>query len=47
LEKEILEILKELTSDPALERFRVEYEKLYKLLKSSHDNERLLIRKCK
>jgi hypothetical protein len=36
-----------LSSDPSLEKFRIEYEKIYKYLKTSHDNERLLIRKCK
>jgi hypothetical protein len=30
-----------------LERFRQEYEKLYKLLISSHENEKRLLKKCK
>lgn len=34
-------------SDPKLERFRKEYEKLHNGLKSSHDNEMRLLEKCK
>lgn len=33
-----LQVLQELASDKALERFRIEYEKLYKALKKSHGN---------
>lgn len=33
-----MQVLQELASDKALERFRIEYEKLYKALKKSHGN---------
>lgn len=47
LESEFAEVLQELASDKALERFRIEYEKLYKSLKKSHDNEKRLVKKCR
>lgn len=47
LEKEFQEVIAELATDPALEKFRQEYEKLYKLLISSHENEKRLLKKCK
>lgn len=31
-----LQVLKELVGDKALQRFRVEYEKLFRVLKKSH-----------
>ncbi len=34
-----MQVLQELASDKALERFRIEYEKLYKALKKSHGNQ--------
>ncbi len=40
-------MISELATDPSLERFRQEYEKLYKLLISSHENEKRLLKKCK
>ncbi len=33
--------------DKSLERFRVEYEKLHRALKKSHESEKRLIRKCR
>ena len=33
--------------DPALDRFRSEYEKLYRALKTSHSNEKQLLKQCK
>lgn len=33
--------------DKSLERFRLEYEKLHRALKKSHDNEKRLIKKCR
>ena len=40
-------MLNELSSDPGLERFRIEYENLYRYLKSSHDNVKKLLKKCR
>eukprot|EP00906_Rhabdomonas_costata_P030248 RCo042735 len=46
LEKEFQEVLKELSADESLERFRNEYEKLHRALKKSHESEKRLIKKC-
>ena len=43
----IKKILNELSGDQSLERFRLEYEKLYKSFKNSFENERKLLRKIK
>uniref|UniRef100_A0A383VEV0 Cilia- and flagella-associated protein 58 central coiled coil domain-containing protein n=1 Tax=Tetradesmus obliquus TaxID=3088 RepID=A0A383VEV0_TETOB len=47
LEGDFQEVLQELASDKGLERFRIEYEKLYRALKKSHDNEKRLVKKCR
>lgn len=47
LERDFQEVLGELAGDQSLERFRVEYEKLHKALKISHENEKKLLKKCK
>ena len=41
------QVLNELVGDKSLERFRLEYEKLHRALKKSHDNETRLIKKCR
>ena len=41
------QLLLELGQQPALERFRLEYETLYRALKKSHDSEKRLIKKCR
>eukprot|EP01135_Chromosphaera_perkinsii_P000050 Nk52_evm1s24 gene=Nk52_evmTU1s24 len=46
LEKDFQEILTELMGDRSLERFRIEYEKLHRALKRSHENEKRLKNKC-
>ena len=33
--------------DDSLQRFRVEYEKLFRALRSSHDKEKKLVKKCR
>lgn len=33
--------------DESLERFRVEYEKLHRALKKSHEQEKRLVKKCR
>ncbi|KAK3729105.1 hypothetical protein RRG08_005477 [Elysia crispata] len=47
LEKDFQEVLTELTGDRSLEKFRLEYEKLHKALKKSHESERRLMQKCR
>ncbi|KAK7110498.1 cilia- and flagella-associated protein 58-like [Littorina saxatilis] len=47
LEKDFQETLAELTGDRSLEKFRVEYEKLHKALKKSHESEKRLMQKCR
>lgn len=47
LEKEFQEVLSELLGDKSLEKFRVEYEKLTKALKKSHESEKRLMTKCR
>eukprot|EP01006_Ploeotia_vitrea_P054260 TRINITY_DN67868_c2_g2_i1.p1 TRINITY_DN67868_c2_g2~~TRINITY_DN67868_c2_g2_i1.p1 ORF type:complete len:887 (+),score=163.54 TRINITY_DN67868_c2_g2_i1:147-2807(+) len=46
LERDFQEVLKELAADESLERFRLEYEKLHRALKKSHESEKKLIKKC-
>merc|ERR1712100_139450 len=41
------EVLQELVADKSLEHFRLEYEKLHRALKKSHDSEKRLIKKCR
>ena len=41
------QVLVELSADDALERFRLEYETLYRALKKSHESEKRLMKKCK
>ena len=40
-------MLGQLSSEPSLERFKSEYEKLYRAMKTSHENENKLLKKCK
>merc|ERR1719473_217882 len=47
LEKDFQEVLQELVGDKSLEHFRLEYEKLHRALKKSHESERRLIKKCR
>ena len=43
----LLQTLAELMGDRSLEKFRVEYEKLHKALKKSHESEKRLMQKCR
>jgi len=43
----VLQVLSELLGDRSLERFRNEYEKLYKALKKSHESEKRLMQKSR
>ena len=47
LEKDYHEVMQELLGDRSLEKFRVEYEKLHRALKKSHDSEKRLMSKCR
>ncbi|XP_074640823.1 cilia- and flagella-associated protein 58-like [Tubulanus polymorphus] len=47
LEKDFQEVLAELMGDKSLEKFKVEYEKLHKALKKSHESEKRLMQKCR
>ncbi|XP_035262172.1 cilia- and flagella-associated protein 58 isoform X1 [Anguilla anguilla] len=47
LEKRFQEVLHELLGDKNLEKYRVEYEKLAKALKKSHESENRLMTKCR
>ncbi|KAJ8264307.1 hypothetical protein GJAV_G00147620 [Gymnothorax javanicus] len=47
LEQRFQEVLNELLGDKNLEKYRVEYEKLAKALKKSHESEKRLMAKCK
>lgn len=47
LESEFQAVLKEIGGDRQLEHFHREYEKHYRILLASHENEKKLIKKCK
>jgi chromosome segregation ATPase len=47
LEKDFQEVLNELVGDQSMERFRNEYEKLHRALKTSYESEKRLIKRCK
>lgn len=47
LERDFQEVLREMSKDKQLERFRLEYEKLHRALRTSHESEKKLIKKCK
>uniref|UniRef100_A0A8C9FWP0 Cilia and flagella associated protein 58 n=1 Tax=Pavo cristatus TaxID=9049 RepID=A0A8C9FWP0_PAVCR len=47
LEKDFQEVIDLLKGDNTLEKFRTEYEKLYAVLKKSHENEKRLMEKCR
>lgn len=40
-------MLQELVGDTAMEKFRKEYEKLHRALKTSYESEKRLVKKCK
>ncbi|XP_046850277.1 cilia- and flagella-associated protein 58-like [Xenia sp. Carnegie-2017] len=47
LERDFQEVLGELMADKSLDKFRVEYEKLHRALKKSHESEKRLMQKCR
>lgn len=47
LERDFQEVLADLMIDEGLEKFRLEYEKLHRALKKSHEQEKRLVKKCR
>jgi predicted lipoprotein len=47
IEREFQEVLSELMGDQGLETFRLEYEKLHRALKKSHEQEKRLVKRCR
>ncbi|CAD8107600.1 unnamed protein product [Paramecium sonneborni] len=47
MERDFQEVLRDLGTDQNLERFRSEFDKLYRSLKIIHENQRRLISKCR
>lgn len=47
LEKDFHQVLDEMLGDKSLERFRNEYEKLHRALKTSYESEKRLVNRCK
>ncbi|XP_062501507.1 cilia- and flagella-associated protein 58-like [Corticium candelabrum] len=47
LERDFQQVLLELMGDKSLEKFRVEYEKLHRALKKSHEGEKRLMQRCR
>jgi chromosome segregation ATPase len=46
LERDFEDVIRDLGGEDNLERFRLEYEKLHRALKKSHESERKLVKKC-
>eukprot|EP01038_Epipyxis_sp_PR26KG_P008365 gene8365-11319_t len=47
LDRDFQEVLSDLMVDESLEKFRLEYEKLHRALKKSHEQEKRLVKKCR
>ena len=47
LEKDFNEVLQQMVGERSMERFREEYEKLHRALKTSYESEKRLVKKCK
>ena len=47
LERDFQDVLSTLLGDQSLEKFRLEYEKLHRALKKSHEQEKRLVKKCR
>ena len=45
LEKDFQEVLQELVNDSAMEKFRKEYEKIHRALKTSYQSEKRLVKR--
>jgi len=47
LERDFQDVLTDLMNDQSLDKFRLEYEKVLKALKKSHEQEKRLVKKCR
>lgn len=47
MERDFKKVFEQLSADDSLKTFRNEYEKLHSALKKSHENEKMLINKCR
>ena len=47
LERDFREVLNAMVNDKGMERFRQEYEKLHRALKTSYESEKRLVKRCK
>lgn len=47
LERDFLNVIAEMSGDRSIEQFRKRFQELYDALKSSHENERAILQKCK
>ena len=45
LERDFQEVLQELVGDQSMEKFRKEYEKLHRALKTSYESEKRLVKR--
>ena len=45
LEKDFQDVLQELVGEQSLEKFRIEYEKLHRALKTSYESEKRLVKR--
>lgn len=46
LDRDFVAVLRDLTGDQAMDKVRVEYERLYEALKKAHESEKRLMAKC-
>jgi len=47
LEREFIDFIRDVETEPSLARFRVEHEKIFRALRKSYNQEKRLLRKCK
>jgi len=47
LERDFNDVLQQMVGERSMERFREEYEKLHRALKTSYESEKRLVKKCK
>ena len=47
LERDFREVLKDMVGSESMQKFRTEYEKLHRALRTSYENEKRLVKRCK
>jgi hypothetical protein len=47
LERDFKEVLNAMVGEKSMERFKAEYEKLHRALKTSYESEKRLVKRCK